>query len=310
MALDAVAPVAHTTRNGVVESIHFGTVVCLDEGGDVAWSAGDPGAAVYARSSLKPLQATAMLAAGLPIEGEELAIACASHFGQAQHTAVVERLLRRFGLSPASLQNTADLPLDRACAAALIRDDLGPASIYQNCSGKHAAMLATCVVNGWPTESYLEFDHPLQRHITDHLAVAAGGVVHTGVDGCGAPTAMVSLTGLAGAFRDLAIRRSAAYVAMTSYPQLVAADAHEDTRLMRAVTGLVSKGGAEAVGVVATAGGRAIAVKIADGGERARLPVLLRALTSLGVEVAAGAVPVPPILGHGRPVGETIALVP
>jgi L-asparaginase II len=97
---------------------------------------------------------------------------------------------------------------------------------------------------------------------------------------------------------------------MTARPDLVAGDGFDDTRLMRAVPGLVSKGGAEAIGVVALADGRAVALKVADGGERARLPVMLAMLHRLGVELPADAVPVPAILGHGRPVGATVALVP
>ena len=86
----------------------------------------------------------------------------------------------------------------------MLRAGGGPTSILQNCSGKHAAMLAACVVNGWPTEGYLDQDHPVQQVIDAYIAKAAGGVVHTGVDGCGAPTAMISLRGLADAVRDLA----------------------------------------------------------------------------------------------------------
>ena len=310
MRPDAVAPIAQTTRNGVVESVHFGAAVCLDAAGDVAWSLGDPEVAVYPRSALKPLQAEAMLACGLDLSVDALAVACGSHAGQPIHTAAVLGLLAAFGLDVAALRNTPSRPLDRETSDDHIRHGVGVAPLYQNCSGKHAAMLATCLVNDWPLEDYLAPEHPVQQAIERWIATAAGGVEHSGIDGCGAPTAVTSLRGLAEAFRTLAVERTGAYRAMTARPELVAGDGRGDTSLMRAVPGLVSKGGAEAIAVVALADGRAIALKIADGGERARLPVMLALLTRLGIDVPADAVAVPAILGHGRPVGSTVPLVP
>jgi L-asparaginase II len=118
---------------------------------------------------------------------------------------------------------------------------------------------------------------------------------------------MVSLIGLGHALRDIAVRREATYLAMTRRPELVDGAGRHDTSLMRRVPGLVAKGGAEAIYVAAHPDGRAVALKVADGGERARLPVMLAALRSLGFDVDA--VPVPPVLGHGRPVGHVRSLV-
>ncbi len=181
-----------------------------------------------------------------------------------------------------------------------------PSALLQNCSGKHAAMLSTSSANGWEIDSYLEFEHPVQKVIDTYVAEAAGGVSHTGIDGCGAPTAMVTLTGLAVAVRSLAVNETPVYVAMRQFPQLVAGTGRDDTELIGAVPGLIAKGGAEGIHVAAHPDGRAVAVKVADGSERARLPVLLAALRSLGFDVDD--VPVPPILGHGHPVGEVRAL--
>jgi L-asparaginase II len=251
-----------------------------------------------------------MLACGLDLSVDGLAVACGSHAGQPVHTAAVRELLAAFGLDAGALQNTPTRPLDRTTAEGHIRSGVGPTALYQNCSGKHAAMLATCVVNGWRLDSYLDPGHPLQQAIEQWIGRAAGGVEHSGIDGCGAPTPMTSLRGLAEAFRALALERSAAYRAMTARPDLVAGDKREDTLLMRAVPGLVSKGGAEAIGVVTLGDGRTIAMKVADGSERARLPVMLALLDRLGVEVPTDSVLVPPILGHGRPVGATVSLLP
>jgi L-asparaginase II len=307
MTPDAVVPVAVTTRSGVVESVHFGAVVALAADGSSVWSVGDPTLAIYPRSALKPLQAQAMSESGLVAKPDELAVATGSHSGEARHIDAVLRLLGSAGLGEDALRNTPALPLGTAAAEDVLRAGGGPRPLLQNCSGKHAAMLATAVANGWDVGTYLDGEHPVQRLIDRYIDGAAGGVCHTGVDGCGAPTAMVTLAGLARAVRALAVGETAVYAAMRAHPDLVAGPGRDDTTLMFAVPGLITKGGAEGVHVAAHADGRAVALKIADGSGRARLPVMLAALRALGFDVTA--VPVPPILGHGSPVGEVTALV-
>ena len=307
MEIAALVPIAEATRSGVVESIHHGVVVALASDGSIAWAAGDPDTAVYPRSALKPLQAQALVECGLELEPDQLAVACASHGGEPIHVDAVRRLLSTFGLSESELGNTPALPLSTAAAAAVLRSGGEPTSLLQNCSGKHAAMLAACVANGWSTSGYLEPEHPVQQVIDAYLGKAAGGIVHTGVDGCGAPTAMISLVGLATAVREIAVRRKATYRAMTRFPELVDGTGRADTGLMRLVPALVAKGGAEAIHVAAHPDGRAVALKVADGGERARMAVMVAALRSLGFDVDA--VPLPPVLGHGRPVGDVRSLV-
>lgn len=307
MNVDAVVPVAETTRNGHVESIHHGVVVALAEDGSTSWTAGDPLTPVYPRSALKPLQAQALVEAGLVLEPDELAVACGSHGGEVIHVKVVLRILARFGLDELALGNTPALPLSAGAAAAVLRTGGGPTALLQNCSGKHAAMLAMCVVNGWSLDDYLDTGHPVHQLVDAYLSAACGGVGHTGVDGCGAPTAMISLTGLVTAVRDLAVSGEATYVAMIAHPELVDGVGRADTTLMRAVPGLIAKGGAEAVYVAAHVDGRAVALKIADGSDRARLPVMLAALRRLGLPVDD--VAVPPILGADRPVGVVRSLV-
>jgi L-asparaginase II len=262
---------------------------------------------VYPRSALKPLQAQAMYEAGFAAEPDELALAAASHSGESIHLDAVRRILSKAGLDEHALANTPALPLAPAVAADVLRAGGQASALLQNCSGKHAAMLATAVANGWDVDGYLDFDHPVQKLIDAYIAETAGSVSHTGVDGCGAPTAMVTLTGLAIAVRSLATGQTAVYHAMCRHPDLVAGTGREDTLLMRAVPGLVAKGGAEGVHVAAHPDGRAVAVKVGDGSERARVPVMLAALRSLGFDVDG--VPVPPILGHGRPVGDVRALI-
>jgi L-asparaginase II len=269
---------------------------------------GDPDVVIYPRSALKPLQAASMVGAGLDLDDRLLAVVCASHDGRPEHVAAVTEILARFGLDRRDLLNTPTLPLDPDASEAAVRAGEPPSSISQNCSGKHAGMLATAVVNGWPTAGYVAPDHPVQRRILDDLARDVGPVVHVGVDGCGAPAATVSLACLAGAARRLAVDHHQVHRAMSGHPEMVGGPRRDVTALMRLVPGLLAKDGAEGVQVAALPDGRAVAVKIADGAQRARVPVTVAALRMLGVDVD-GDVLVEPILGHGEPVGRVRALV-
>jgi L-asparaginase II len=306
--LSAFVPIAVTTRSGVRESAHHGAVVALAADGRVAWAAGDPDVSVFGRSAIKPLQAATMVEAGLQLEDRLLAVVCASHDGRPEHLAAVRAVLASAGLSVADLANTPTLPLDAGAARDVVRAGGGPESITQNCSGKHAGMLATSVINGWPTAGYLDADHPLQRAIVERIDTAAGGVRGVGVDGCGAPAPVTSLRGLASAIRQLAVERHAVHRAMTACPVMVGGPERDVTRLMQLVPGLLVKDGAEGVQIAALPDGRAVAVKVADGGGRARTPVTIAALRALGVDVAADAV-VEHVFGHGSPVGDVRSLV-
>lgn len=283
-------------------------MVALDERGDIAVAVGDPGAEIYPRSAVKPLQAAAMVAAGLEVPDDLLALVSASHDGRPEHVDGVRRILAAGGLDERRLANTPAWPIDVEAREALIRGGARPSSIVQNCSGKHAGMLVTCAVNGWPTAGYLEPEHPLQAMITEHLDSALGGVRHVGIDGCGAPTPVVTLSSLASATRRLAVDGHAVYRAMVTYPELVGGPTRDVTRLMRAVPGLVAKEGAEGVYVAALPDGRAVAVKIADGANRARVPVMVAALRALGVDVPDDSL-IEPVLGHGRVVGHVRSII-
>ena len=308
---DPYVDLAETTRSGFVECVHRGAVVALDRDGSIAFAAGDPSVAVYPRSSTKPLQALAMVESGLRLPPDLLALVCASHGGTAVHLEGVRRILEGADLTEASLGNTPDLPLDGDASREVVRSGGGRTALQQNCSGKHAGMLATCVINGWPLESYLDENHPLQLAITALLpTMTEEAVIHIGVDGCGAPAHVMSLAGLARAFRNIAIgaagdssRQVAA--AMSAHALLLGGAGRDVTELVQAVPGIVAKDGAEGVYAAALPDGRAVAIKVADGASRARPPLMLAALRALGVDVAA----VEPlvrqtILGHGREVGE------
>src|SRR5580693_5480166 len=196
---------AEVIRSGFVESRHRGTVVALAADGTFAFTAGIANAPVFPRSSNKPLQAAAMIRAGLPLDGELLALAAASHSGEDFHVQGVHEILDVAGLTEDDLRCPASLPGDEPTARRLIRESDQPESrVRFNCSSKHAAMLTTCIANDWPTETYLDPDHPLQRHIKKTVEeLAQEPVLVTGVDGCGAPLFALTLAGLARAFRTL-----------------------------------------------------------------------------------------------------------
>ncbi|MBO0845327.1 MAG: asparaginase, partial [Nocardioides sp.] len=199
-------PVAEIVRSGFVEGHHYGHLLALDADGVVAWSVGDVHAPILPRSSNKPVQALGMVRAGLDLPPDLLALACASHSGEPFHIDGVRRILASAGLSEANLQTPSDYPLDDESREQVIRDGGTKAPVLMNCSGKHAAMLATCVVNGWPTETYRDPDHPLQKQIAGIFAEMTGETIAaTAVDGCGAPLFSASLVGLATAFRRLAL---------------------------------------------------------------------------------------------------------
>ena len=306
--VDAYCPLAVTDRSGFDESVHHGAVVVLDESGEAAFSVGDPDVEIYPRSSNKPMQADAMVRLGLRLEPSELALACASHDGTDRHVATARRILASVGLDHRALSNTPGLPIDGDSADHLLAHGGRREPIYMNCSGKHAAMLATCVVNGWSTDDYLVFDHPLQVAITGRITELAGPVAHIGIDGCGAPAHVVSLSGLAGAFRALAVDRSEVWSAMIRHPDLVGGEHRDVTRIMRLVPELMAKDGAEGVFAAALPDGRAAAVKIADGNGRAAGIVLAAALAAAGIDVDPSELG-DPILGHGQPVGRVRPLV-
>lgn len=284
---------AEVVRSGFVEGRHRGSVVALAPDGSVEWALGDPDAPMLPRSCLKPLQAVAMLRHGLPLEGELLAIACASHSGEELHLDAVRRVLAGAGLGEDALGNTEDWPFDREERDAWVRGGRTPSRIGMNCSGKHAAMLATCVVNDWPLDGYLHPDHPLQQAVREAVEELTGIVVDTVlVDGCGAPLLPTTLTGLAHAFQALAVAGTgperAVADAIRTHPELVSGTRRDEAALLRAVPGAIAKLGAEACYVVALPDGRAVACKVEDGSDRARPVVMAAALQRLGVDELPG----------------------
>ncbi len=301
--------VAEVVRSGFAESRHRGAVAGLAADGTQVIRAGNTAAPFFPRSANKPLQAAAMLRCGLELEGELLALAAASHSGEDFHVDGVRKILSGAGLTEDDLGCPPSWPLDPETARVLIARGEGMSRIRMNCSGKHAAMLATCVLNGWPAASYLNPGHPLQQAIRRTVEELAGEQVPAaGVDGCGAPLFALTLAGLARAFLALVLaapgtpeRRVAD--AMRAHPEWTSGTSRDERRLMDAVPGLLVKGGAEGVDAFALADGdgvRAGAVKIDDGAHRGRTPVTVAALRLLGATVPEELATAPVIGGEAE----------
>jgi L-asparaginase II len=324
---------AEVVRSGFPESRHRGAVVVVDPDGTVVLRAGAVDPPIFPRSSNKPMQAAAMLRCGLDLDGELLALAAASHAGEDFHVTGVRKILADAGLTEdpgplhrSPLQCPPDLPLDEDARRAVLLAGGHAERIYMNCSGKHAAMLATCVAAGWPTASYTDPGHPLQAEIRHAIERLAGEpvTVPPGVDGCGAPLFAISLTGLARAFGALVQadpgspeRRVAD--AMRAHPAWTSGSARPDRRLVQAVPGLLLKSGAEGVQGLALADGRAAAFKIddGDGARRARIAVAVALLRAIGADDLPGTdravldeLASPAVYGGGRVVGEVRVRLP
>ena len=302
-------PLVEVVRSGMVEDRHRGVAVRVGPDGQVVWSRGDPDTVVFPRSTNKPFQALGMMRAGLPLRGSQLALAASSHSGEPFHVEGVREILSRAGLDESALQNPPALPTDPEEHVTALRAGREPTRIEMECSGKHAAMLLTTVVNDWPTESYLEPDHPLQQTITETFAALTGASPDAvGVDGCGAPVLATTLTRLATAMARLMDAPEGSdgrllVDAMLAHPELVSGTRRDDLRLMRAIPGLVAKTGAESMLVVGLPDASACAVKIEDGGRRGRFVAMHRVLEIAGLddEVLRER---PPVLGGGKQVGE------
>ncbi|SDQ83871.1 asparaginase [Quadrisphaera sp. DSM 44207] len=312
-------PLAALVRGPLVESVHLGHLVVTGPGGEVLASRGDPSALLWPRSALKPLQAVALVQAGLDLSGDLdlLALAAASHSGEPAHLEGVRRLLARAGLDEAALRNTPDLPLDPDVAAAWRAQGRGPSSLAQNCSGKHAAMLAASAAADWDPASYLDLGHPVQRQVRATVAELTGERERaTTVDGCGTPLLATSLTGLARAYGRIATAPAGTApgqvaAAVRAHPHLLGGTGRDVTALVAGVPGLVAKDGAEGVCAAALDDGRAVALKVLDGSARARPVVLAAVLRRLGVAAPAlDEVGDVRVLGHGRPVGALTAVLP
>ena len=295
------APLARVYRGGLVESVHAGHVAVADRDGNVLYAAGDPGVVTFTRSALKPLQALPFVGAGgdthFGFSGEQVALLCASHSGEPRQVAAVADMLARCGARADELLCGTQAPRYFE-----LRGEYTPPPPYSplahNCSGKHAGMLACCILNGWSRGDYVEYAHPLQAAIRAAVARTAGVAEHAlvaGIDGCSAPNYALPLSRLAQAYARLATADAAAPVlarlaaAMTAHPDMVSGQHRSDLALMQAGRGdWVTKIGAEGVQALGIRSrGIGIAIKVADGSMRGLMPATIAVLDALGLLDAA-----------------------
>jgi len=312
-------------RGGFIESRHAGSAVVLGPDGAVAASHGNPDAPIFPRSSLKPFQAVAVLGSGVELSGATAVLATASHAGTPAHIDVVRSMLAEAGLPESALRCPADWPLDAAARDELIRSGGAASPITMNCSGKHAAMLLACVRNGWPTESYLDPQHPLQLQIRDVVERLTGEKIQaSAVDGCGAPIHAITLAGLARGIHRIATASAASPFALYRNAAALRTAVLENGWAIdgpgRANTvvieelGVFAKGGAEGVMVMAAPNGTTVALKILDGSLRAASIVALSLLAGAGAIEASAPERLADrlgtaVLGGGRPVGRIRSVI-
>jgi len=283
------------------ESLHRGDAAVVDAAGKLLFRLGNPYRMAFMRSAAKPFHALTVLETGAAARygftPPEIAVMCGSHSGERQHLEAVSSILRKVGLETDALACGVHPPLDATAARELERAGERPGPLHNNCSGKHAGMLAACRHLGWPTQGYLDPEHPLQVRNRGNLALFAGMApedLEVAVDGCGAPVWAMPLASMARAYARLAqpaelpeaIGRAARAVtgAMQAHPELVAGTGRLCTRLMQVAGGkLVSKSGAEGVYCVGTVGqGWGLALKIEDGSARAVPPAVIELLQQIG----------------------------
>jgi len=299
-----VAVLAEATRGGVVESVHHGVIAVANAAGDLVAGMGDPDTFAYFRSSAKPFQAVAVIESGAAdrfgFTPAELALCCASHYGEPAHQRQVGAMLAKLDLSDAALQCGITSPMDEAEAARIGAGLLPQTPVQSECSGKHTGMLASCLALGYPVENYLDPEHPLQRRIlgilSEVLRLPANEIV-IGIDGCSVPTFGAPLRAFATAFAALAspeltsaghgLEHTAALnrlrAAMIAHPLNVAGTGALDTSLMTLGAGAIAaKSGAEGLLCLALPDrGGGIAIRIADGSFRAHGVVVTALLEQL-----------------------------
>jgi L-asparaginase II len=335
MSADILAKVI---RGNTVESIHRGHLIILDGEGNVLHAAGSPKTVTFFRSSSKPFQAIPFVTTGACDEyefsEEELALACASHSGERIHVRIAEQMLLRIGMYEAYLRCGAHLPFNEREAERMMREGEPPTQLHNNCSGKHAAMLAVAKHLDADLQTYEEFDHPVQKAIIEAVAAFCempAKKIKLAVDGCAAPNFALPISAMAKGFvnlvsppdeMDARLKDAAARItsAMVKFPELIGGTERLDTMLMQAAEGrIISKVGADGVWLCAVLPcekwpkGLGIALKIEDGDDKRARPVaaveILRQLGILGADSLPDVSPMAIKNRRGDVVGEVVANV-
>jgi L-asparaginase II len=291
--------VVEVIRGDVIESRHHVHIAVVDGAGRLRAHAGDSEVVAFARSAIKPMQAVPVIEDGaaerFAFSDVELALCCASHSGETRHVDAVHTMLRKVGVAEDALACGAHVPLGKQAAQELAERGEEPTRVHNNCSGKHAGMLALAQVHGWPLTGYHEANHPVQERVQQEMAGWAemnADDLGVAVDGCGVSTFALPMERMARAFARFAAaaRRgdaapAAIVQAMVKNPEYVAGSARLCTELMRVARGRVfAKVGAEGVYCAGVPGAElGIALKVEDGATRAAEPALIATLKALAI---------------------------
>ncbi len=281
------------TRGKLTESIHRGHLAVVDGDGNLIASLGDPNFVTYIRSAAKPFQAMPFVLSGAAERfgflEHEIALVCGSHSGEAFHIETARAILEKCGLSEEDLRCGTHFPFDDSTAKAMIRADIKPTQLHNNCSGKHSAMLAFAKHIGADLKTYEANDNPVQKKILEIIAKLSSineSEINIAPDGCAAPNFALPIIGMAISFArivfppqefDAEMREACRRIvsAMLAYPEYIGGTRRLDTMLMKAMHGkIISKIGAEGIycaGVLPSQKwkrGLGIAIKIEDGDDK------------------------------------------
>lgn len=300
---------ANVIRGETVESIHRGHLIAIDGKNLPVLSLGQPDTVTFFRSACKAFQAMPFITSGacdaLGYSEEEIALACASHSGESRHVRVAKLMLERAGLSEAYLRCGTHLPFNEKESERMLRAGEHPTQLHNNCSGKHAAMLALAKHIEADLSTYDALDNPVQQLILDAISLfceVPKEEIKTGIDGCAAPNFAVPLSAMAKSILNLIspptnfppdVRVACGRIvsAMINFPELIGGNERLDTMLMQAAGGkIISKVGADGVWLCAVLPsekyptGLGIALKVEDGDDkRARPVVAVEILKQIGI---------------------------
>ncbi len=287
-------------RGQITEKQHFGFIIAVDKNENIFFKKGDDeNGKFWFRSAAKPLQASLILKSGaynkFNLNSQELAVCCASHTGTGEHVLHVQSILHKIGLGEANLKCGVHEPIDKQTRDSIISctykdaDFSAFSQLHNNCSGKHAGMLAVCVMNNWELANYLDFDHPLQKKIKKTIAKFCNfseDEIELERDGCSAPVHALPYIKMGVGYLNLFFDSEYAILkkAFQENPVLIGGNGRLDTEIIKATSGrLISKVGAEGLCItVNTENEQALIVKILDADPKARFLATIRTLRELG----------------------------
>ncbi len=274
---------AITKRGNNIENLHFGWICILDNKKNIVYKKGDMTDKIFLRSTAKPIQAIPIIDYKINVSLKELAIICGSHSGSSKHLRLLQELIKKDELKLQDLQCGIHFPTDEKEKLRLIKYNLKPNILHNNCSGKHIGMLSVCKKNNWSLENYLKIDHPLQKHILKSIKeLSETSNISIAIDGCSAPVFALPILNAAKLFSNFTNPKKTKYsrtiTAMTKYPFYMGSENQIDSEIIKASSGkILCKVGAEGV-IIAAKDGNSIVMKVSDGSPKIRSIVLLNLL--------------------------------